>query len=387
MTPPLPASSTPASGRRYRFGFVLSTALGNLTRYHNLRKYAERDAEVDFVWARVDHAIAPGLADPFRWLPRPLHTRAIVLWQAAPVLRRLETFDAVMIHLFEVDILAALRAKLFRMPLRIVSTDDAPAVDPETYPFHPVDRRKPAWKRRLRLQIDLWRARRADLLMPFSRWAADLLVGGAGVPAARVRPLHVGLDLDLWRAVTKPERAGGERVRLLFVGGEFERKGGPLLLEVFAAHLTGVAELHLVTKSAPARLPPHVHVHDQLLSNDPALLELYRQADIFVLPTTSDLTPWVLLEAMASACAVVTTPVGAIPELTEDGRTGMLVPVGDADALLAALRTLIGDPGLRRRMGASGRQFVETHYNASINVPAILQVMKRFVDQQGRASG
>ncbi len=387
MAPPLPTRSSPAPGRRYRFGFVLSTALGNLTRYNNLRKYAERDTEVDFVWARVDHAIAPGRADPFRWLPGPLHTRAIVLWQAAPVLRHMETFDAVMIHLFEVDILAALRAKVYRKPLRIVSADDAPAVDPQTYPYHPVDRRKPAWKRRLRLEIDLWRARRADLLMPFSRWAADMLVGGAGVPAVRVTPLHVGLDLDLWQAVAKPERAPGERVKLLFVGGEFERKGGPLLLEVFAAHLTEVAELHLVTKSAPVDLPPHVHVHDKLLSNDPALLELYRQADIFVLPTTSDLTPWVLLEAMASGCPVVTTPVGAIPELVQEGLTGMLVPVGRADELLAALRALIDDPAQRRTMGARGRQFVETHYDAAVNVPAILQIMKRFVDQQSRASG
>jgi glycosyltransferase involved in cell wall biosynthesis len=381
-----PSPDTPAAGRRYRFGFVLSTALGNLTRYNNLRKFAERDSDVDFVWARVDHAVAPGHRNPFSWLPGPLRTRAIVLWQAAPVLRRMGSFDAVMIHLFEVDILSALRATLYRTPLRIVSTDDAPAVDPETYPFHPVDRRKPAWKRRLRLSVDLWRARRADLLMPFTRWAADLLVGGAGVPSARVKPLHVGLDLDLWHAVTKPERAPGERVRLLFVGGEFDRKGGPLLLEVFGAHLTDVAELHLVTKSAPAILPPNVHVHAGLLSNDPGLLELYRQADIFVLPTTSDLTPWALLEAMASGCPVITTPVGAIPELIEEGRTGIMVPVGSATALLDALRTLIADSPLRRTMGARGRQFVETHYDAALNVPAILQVMKRLVDQHARVA-
>jgi glycosyltransferase involved in cell wall biosynthesis len=376
----------PVSERRYRFGFVLSTALGNLTRYTNLRKFAERDPAVEFVWARVDHAIAPGQFDPFRWLPRPLRTRLVVLWQAAPVLRRMGSFDAVMIHLFEVDILTALRASLFRTPLRIVSTDDAPAVHPDTYPFHPIDRCKPAWKRKLRLRIDLWRARHADLLMPFSRWAADLLVHGAGVPAQRVRPLHVGLDLDLWLAVRKPEQGPGERVRLLFVGGEFERKGGPLLLEVFAAHLSEIAELHLVTKSAPATLPPHVHVHDNLRTNDARLLDLYRQADIFVLPTTSDLSPWAVLEAMASGCPVITTPVGAIPEIVQEGRTGLLVPVGEAAPLAEAIRTLIADPQQRRAMGERGRQFVEQHYDAAVNVPAILQVMKEFVDQHRRAA-
>jgi glycosyltransferase involved in cell wall biosynthesis len=386
MEQPSQLLTTSAGPRRYRFGFVLSTALGNITRYNNLRKFAERDREVDFVWARVDHVVAPGRADPFRWLPVPLRMRAIVLWQAAPVLRRLGTFDAVMIHLFEVDILTALRARFYRRPVRIVSTDDAPAVDPQTYPFHPVDRRKPAWKRRLRLEIDLWRARRADLLLPFSKWAGEMLVSGAGVPAHRVRPLHVGLDLDTWRAVAKPERAPGERIRLLFVGGEFERKGGPLLLQVFASHLAELAELHLVTKSAPADLPAHVFVHDALGSNDPLLLELYRQADLFVLPTTSDLMPWVVLEAMASACPVITTPVGAIPEMIQDGVTGLLVPVGRADLLVGAILSLIANPALRRAMGARGREFVEAHYDAAANVPAILQAMKRCVDQRALAS-
>src|SRR5436309_2056112 len=80
-----------------------------------------------------------------------------------------------------------------------VSGDDAPALDPDRYPMHPRDRAKPRWRRALRLQIDLWRARHADLLIPFSPWAGRILVEGAGVPASRVHPVHVGLDLDLWR--------------------------------------------------------------------------------------------------------------------------------------------------------------------------------------------
>jgi glycosyltransferase involved in cell wall biosynthesis len=129
-----------------------------------------------------------------------------------------------------------------------------------------------------------------------------------------------------------------------------------------------------------------VFVHDALGSNDPLLLELYRQADLFVLPTTSDLMPWVVLEAMASACPVITTPVGAIPEMIQDGVTGLLVPVGRADLLVGAILSLIANPALRRAMGARGREFVEAHYDAAANVPAILQAMKRCVDQRALAS-
>ena len=276
------------------------------------------------------------------------------------MLRQFGTFDAVMIHMYEVDILTALRGYWFKRPLRIVSSDDAPVIDPSTYPLHPVDQRKPGWRRAVRLQLDLWRARRADLLIPYSEWAGDLVVAGAGVPRSRVVPIHVGLDLDVWRC--EPKAFGGEtdRVKLLFVGGEFERKGGAHLLETFVRHRLGdVAELHLVTKTAPSNLPSHVHVHDDFEPNDPRLAKLYREADIFVFPTTSDLSPWVVLEAMASGCPVVTTPVGGIVDMVEESQTGLFVPVGDVDALSRAVKSLIADPERRRAMGTCGRQLIE----------------------------
>lgn len=371
--------------RRYRFGFVLSTALGNITRYQNFRKFAERERDIDFVWAPVSHYIAPGEPDPYKWLPGPLHSRSVVIRQAAPVLSRLASFDAVMIHMYEIDILTALRSYVAAAPLRIVSADDAPVVDPDTYPLHPVDRQKPAWKRALRLKIDLWRAHRADLLMPFSHWAAGIMTADCGLAPERVVPIHVGLDLDLWQYVPKPLPAAGQRVKILFVGGEFVRKGGADLLAAFVGGLSDSTELHLVTKSAPADLPAHVHVHADLGANDTRLRQLYREADVFVLPTTSDLSPWVILEAMASGCPVIATPVGGIVDLIDDGVTGTFVPVGDVVRLTGAINDLVENRQRRREMGEAGRRFVERHFNAALNVPAILREMKALVD--GSSSG
>ena len=95
--------------RRYRFGFVLNTTLGNMTRYANLRKYAERDQEIDFTWAPVNHYTAPDFPSSLRFLPDPLFMRARVLQQASPVLSRLGSFDAVMFHLYEADLISAAR--------------------------------------------------------------------------------------------------------------------------------------------------------------------------------------------------------------------------------------------------------------------------------------
>ena len=63
-----------------------------------------------------------------------------------------------------------------------------------------------------------------------------------------------------------------------------------------------------------------------------------------------------ILEAMAAGLPVVASAVGGIPEIVRDGETGLLVPPGDADALAAALGRLLDDDGLRRRLGAAGRE-------------------------------
>jgi glycosyltransferase involved in cell wall biosynthesis len=376
-----------ATYRPYRFGFVMSTALGNLTRYQNFHKYAVRDPSVECVWAPVKHYLAPDEPDPYARWPRFLRTRAIVLRQAAPVLRRPSSFDALLIHLYEADILLGLRSYLRTRPLRIVSTDDAPVLDPSTYPIHPVDARKPRWKQALRLRIDLWRARRSDAQIPLSRWAADILVEGAGLPRDRVVPIHVGLDLESWPYRQHTSHDPARRLKLLFVGGDFERKGGALLLQVFRERFADTAELHLVTQGAPAVLPAHVQVHKDLTPNDPRLAALYRDCDVFVLPTTADLSSWVALEAMASGCPVIATPVAGIVDIVIDRQTGLLVPVGDAAALATAIATLLDDAGLRARLGASGRRHVEAHFDAACNVPRILQLMKDRVDASRRASG
>jgi glycosyltransferase involved in cell wall biosynthesis len=102
------------------------------------------------------------------------------------------------------------------------------------------------------------------------------------------------------------------------------------------------------------------------------ILDAYRTADVFVLPCVvaadgrRDVTPNVVLEAMAMALPVVSTPVGGVPELVEDGVSGVLVPPGDAAALAAALEALIADPERRRRLGEAARRRIEERFDARL---------------------
>jgi glycosyltransferase involved in cell wall biosynthesis len=86
--------------------------------------------------------------------------------------------------------------------------------------------------------------------------------------------------------------------------------------------------------------------------------DLLARADIFVLATSYPYEgqPLAILEAMAAALPVVATPRAAIPDTVEDGVTGLLVPEGDTDALVAVLRRLANDVSLRRRLGEQGRR-------------------------------
>lgn len=376
------STSTPSQlVRPYRFGFLLSTGMGNATRYQNLRKYAERDPEVECVWAPVKHFIAPDEPNPFRYWPKPLYTRAVVIYQSNPVLRQMDKLDAVMFHLFEAYTLACVRNVFSSRPVIVNAHDDPPVVNPETYPLYENRLVRSSWRRKLRLGLDLWCAKRTELFLPFSAWGQKIWVNECHVPADKVYPIHVGIDLDIWRYTPKPAINPAAKLKILFVGGDFVRKGGDLLLNIYCQQFADQAELHLVTRQPPDHLPPNVYVYTDLKPNDQRLSDLYTQADLFVLPTRADLSSFVALEAMVSGCPVISTNIAGVPDIIQHGETGFVIAKDDATALAAHMQILLKNPQLRRDMGAKGRAVVERDFNAAINVPRILEAMKKTVDQ------
>jgi glycosyltransferase involved in cell wall biosynthesis len=113
-----------------------------------------------------------------------------------------------------------------------------------------------------------------------------------------------------------------------------------------------------------------------------AVLERYLDADLFVLSSCMardgdrDGLPNVLMEAQSQGLACVATRISAIPELVEDGSTGLLADAGDAEALCAAMSRLIVDPALRRRLGSSARQRVARDFSFR---RSIQRLHRRFV--------
>jgi glycosyltransferase involved in cell wall biosynthesis len=88
-----------------------------------------------------------------------------------------------------------------------------------------------------------------------------------------------------------------------------------------------------------------------------------------------EVTPIALLESIAMGCAVVSTPIGGIPEIVEDGVRGLLVPSGDAAALAAALMRLL-DPAVRARLGAAARERIALRFDLKLNIQQYLALFR-----------
>jgi len=189
-------------------------------------------------------------------------------------------------------------------------------------------------------------------------------------PTARTTVLHPGLDLEAFQPGPRPPDR--PEVRMLFVGGNWDRKGGPDLVAALKPQLGDSVRLDVVTDH-PVPQQPGVFVH-RAAPASAELRRLFAEADVCCLPSRADLVPWVVVEALASGLAIVASDVGSIPELVGDA--GLTVPPGDVRELRLALETVAADEALRRRMGETGRRQAEQRYDARRNNPKLFGLLE-----------
>lgn len=200
--------------------------------------------------------------------------------------------------------------------------------------------------------------RRADTVFTLSNFCAQSVVEDYGVPTERVLSVSTGINMD-WPTVDNLEEPRPPVI--LFVGGHWEIKGGPQLLDAFHSVREQVPEARLwLVGGAPRQPIPGVEVFGRV---DRRVLDrLYREAAVVCVPSLLDRASMVALDAAAYGLPVVTNPSGAGAERVEDGGTGLVVDPRDTPALAAALVRLLCDPLLARRMGRAGRERVGEHF-------------------------
>jgi glycosyltransferase involved in cell wall biosynthesis len=236
------------------------------------------------------------------------------------------------------------------------------------------------WLERWKWRMNRDCFRLARHLVTWSAWTKAGLVSEYEVPEDKITVLAPGTDVQAWSCLEQERRQDGP-VRVLFVGGDFKRKGGVVLLEAFRLLRQQVGaklpvELHLVTRE---KIPqePGVFVYNDMRPNSAELKQLYFSSQIFCLPTYGDCLPMVLSEAGAAGLPLVSTCLAAIPEIVRDGETGFLVPPGEAGPLVNVLQRLVEEPDLRLRQGQSASKLVSEFYDARRNTGRLIEILKQ----------
>jgi glycosyltransferase involved in cell wall biosynthesis len=192
--------------------------------------------------------------------------------------------------------------------------------------------------------------RGAALVASFSENTARSLVRDYGVDAVRVRVVGAGANV-----FPEEVQRRDDGHTILFVGYDFARKGGLVLLDAFERlrHRVPRARLLVAGAAAARRAPAGVTFLGPVTTTE--LPALFSQATVFTLPTLQEPFGLAFLDAMACGLPCVGTRIEAVPEIVLDGETGLLVAPGDPVALAGALERLLLDPALARAMGARGR--------------------------------
>ena len=199
-----------------------------------------------------------------------------------------------------------------------------------------------------------------------------------------VRLAYNGLDTRVFRR--DGERAvlpwGDEAAVIGTVCALRPEKGLPILMEAFRKVKAARRGVKLVIVGSGPMLAELAAGGDEDCHFQPAernVAPWLRAMDIFVLPSLSEALSNSLMEAMGCGCCPVASDTGGNPELVKDGETGLLFPVGDAEALAERLALLLDGPAYRRRLAAQAARRIEEHFTREQAARAMGEIYQEFL--------
>ena len=233
---------------------------------------------------------------------------------------------------------------------------------------------------------------RVDRFLAVSREIAAELVEDLGWPAEKVEVTYNAVDVERAAVPAPPglrAQLGGSETRpLVLTPARLNaQKGHDALLEAIAE----VPEaLFLLAGDGPDRerlearaVELGVAERVRFLGRRPDVPQLLAACDVFALPSLYEGSSLAVLEAMAAGIPIVSSAIGGTEELIEDGRSGLLVPPGDAPALAAALRKLLADPELREDFAARARQRVDAGLRREQNAERVAAIYRELLGEAG----
>jgi starch synthase len=232
---------------------------------------------------------------------------------------------------------------------------------------------------------------RADAIVSMSHRLRHSFIDRFGIAESKVVTVHCGSNAEVPDdAVAHP---GDGPPTVLFVGRDFVRKGGDLLLRAFQRVRERLPEARLRMVGCDRRVEGEPGVEFvPFLSRDTAdgrraMDAEYRGATVFCLPTRFEPFGTVFVEAMRYGLPCVGPDAWAVPEIITHEETGLIVPPEDPEQLAQALYALLTDPARARTFGAAGRRKAEANFVWPVVVDRILEPMQRVVAHAAGRAG
>jgi glycosyltransferase involved in cell wall biosynthesis len=214
--------------------------------------------------------------------------------------------------------------------------------------------------------------KKASQLVYPSSWAGSSAINDYGAKPSKINIVPFGANLDNPPSREEALRtATGNPCRLLFVGVEWQRKGGEIAFEtLLGLERLGIpAELTIVGCAPPDGVRhPKLHARPFLDKNNESdrarLQQLYREADFFILPTRAECFSIALCEACAFGIPILSTRTGGLPELVQHGLNGFLLPLeAHGEQYAARIRDVYTSPSAYQAMRAHSREQFEARLN------------------------
>ncbi|MEZ4867902.1 MAG: glycosyltransferase family 4 protein [Caldilineaceae bacterium] len=361
-----------ASNRAIRATFVMEQHLGHRAFYQNLRTSLHNMARLDARWVEITYDQSDAPWKTWTWMPAQVRGALSGRVQVRQGLGK-GSQDVVF---FNTQAPAVLGGSLLRTQPYIICTDITPKQYDRMGEYYGHQADRPGLLSSYKHWRNVRLLRRAACVLPWSNWVRHSLITEYGVAPEKIKVIPPGVDTQWWQP--RPPQAPSDKVRILFVGGDFQRKGGELLLQAFRALPAGSAELVLVTRT-PVHEGDGVIVRTDLRPNSPELLELYQSSDLFVLPTQAEAFGIAAVEAGAVGLPVIATNVGGVSDIVIDGVTGILLERPDVTLLSANLQQLLTASAWRQQLGIQARTHVERHFDAQTNAARIFAIIEEIV--------
>ena len=194
-----------------------------------------------------------------------------------------------------------------------------------------------------------------------------------GMPESKVRCIYAGANTPM--KLLDPKDKDYRARAILFVGLDWQRKGGPQLVDAFRQVYEHFPDTTLTIVGSQVSINhPGIKVVGRVSVED--LNRYYQNATIFCMPSRNEPFGIVFVEAMAHALPIVAARIGALPDMVADGRNGYLVQAGDEQALAAALERLLESEERRAQFGCRSWQLAQTRYNWHV----VGKTLRKYID-------